>query len=88
MTGAETHIVNNELKKQRPGEPYQNSEVIDNTDCINPSKNNYNSSSLLVNNNSSTSKPFKNIRHLKRYQQRNIIYNEPVNKISQPYKFA
>ena len=88
ITSAETHIVNNELEKQRFGEPYQRSKLIVNTDYISPSNSNYTSSSLLVNNNSCTSKAFKNIRHLKRYQQRNIIYNEPVNKISQPYKFA
>lgn len=88
ITSAETHTVNNELEKQRSGEPYQRSKLIVNTDYISPSNSNYTSSSLLVNNNSCTSKAFKNIRHLKRYQQRNIIYNEPVNKISQPYKFA
>ena len=88
ITSAETHIVNNELEKQRSGEPYQRSKLIVNTDYISPSNSNYTSSSLLVNNNSCTSKAFKNIRHLKRYQQRNIIYNEPVNKMSQPYKLG
>ena len=87
-TSAETYKINNDLEIKHFEKPYQDSESIANTDNFSPSRNNHTSNSLLVNNNSCTSKAFKNIRHLEQYQQRNIIYNEPVNKISQPYKFA
>ena len=57
-TSAETYKINNDLEIKHFEKPYQDSESIANTDNFSPSKNNHTSSSLLVNNNSCTSKAF------------------------------
>ena len=88
MASSEIHDINSELGNQRFEKPCLYLKRADIFDSNSPSKYKYTSSILLNNENSHTIKAFKNIRHLKRYQQRNIVYNEPVNKLNQRYKFA
>lgn len=88
MASTEIHDINSELGNQRFEKPCLYLKRADIFDSNSPSKYKYTSSILLNNENSHTIKAFKNIRHLKRYQQRNIVYNEPVNKLNQRYKFA